>query len=334
MDRTYYEKCFIDMLPDAESKIFKEIDKYIEDEFPPLQKFYDILVKIGINWFDSISLSEGNEQASTPLNMIYQGYYYWKNEKKTYKISDNIVNALIATDPDSVSVNAVIPPHDSMYFTFSNKYFTLLDPKTGIHKVEGMFLTQFEDNEYKHWRVMIIASENENSRAEYGGYDDTIFFYRIKIKKGQKLKGSFEMEGENITEISEMEQVYQEQMISTFRFLCNVILYLSTGKIPAQPIKEEIPPCITKKPKKIKRWQKEYGNLTKMKYYNIEDKDLTDIYENQEPGGNTLRERMHWKSAWLVIGHFHSYWVGKGRTHIQVNWLQPYWKGENKLEMA
>ena len=86
---------------------------------------------------------------------------------KNYRLSNNLINSLIATDLKKMNTNYIKLPCQNIYFSISNKYFEIYDPQTGNHKVYGAFITENDDDQgLRHWRLLLVAEENENSTHE------------------------------------------------------------------------------------------------------------------------------------------------------------------------
>jgi len=260
------------------------------------------------------------------LNGLFQCYFLRINDFPVYNLSKNLVNSLIVTNQNNINTDYIKFPNQTTYLSFGAETFSIYHPDTGEHNVYGAFITQHEDETFRHWRVLLCGDVNENSNPSLGGLDDCVFFYRIKFFKNQVIENTIldgiEREGEDVFTSS----AYLEQMKKTIPFIANVALYLNTDDIPSEKTKEEIPKCLTQKPKKIKRWQKEYGNKSKMKYYSLGENIKNILDENYNLVGNSTYEKMTHTYTWIVRGHWHLYWVGKGRAQTKINWLQPYWK--------
>lgn len=331
MQITYYEKMLKSLGHIINDSFFKELDKRINNKILPLPEFQETLFEAYPTLkmaFNDIAVRQNNiEGYFTSINILFSSYYFWKNNTPVYKISDNLLNSLIVTTLEKMNTNFIKLPKKIVYLSFSNNFFTIHHPETGYHQVYGAYIIENEDEEYRYWRVLLVGEENNNKRLEYGGLDDCLFFYRIKFPKNKIIEKNFNdiisMEGD----VKFNNDIYKKQVDESINILANIILYINTDKIPNKLVKNDIPECNTKKIKKIKRWEAEHANRSRLKYYSLGE-HLGNIFDSEKDVNcKTIKERMIYTYRWIVKGHFHTYWVGEGRTDIELKWICPYWKG-------
>lgn len=335
MKKTYYERTMA-YFSKLEDSLFKNIRETMGIHIVPLQEFFDNIIQHMDsypdfkNFFESIRYAD-ESSFNVTMQIIYQLYYFWSYDKTVYRVSDEIINALISTDVDDMNVSMLLMPTPNLYLSFTNKFFTLRDPNTGIHQVSGLFLTSEEDDEYKYWRVLVVGENNVNSEH---ALDDSIFFYKLKLRKDMTIAKGLTIDGDHTWQMEELNDIFTEQITSTFKFLCNIILYLNYSGKEKKYTRNNIPSRnVIKNPKKLRRYDKQYGDMSSLHFFDIRDEALGNIFEREDPGSGTITDMIRWKSAWLVRGHWHRYWIGKGRSELDIKWLQPYWKGEDKMEI-
>lgn len=331
MKKTYYEKAITDLLPQVEKEFFEKLDVVDPTLINDLPTFHKALSVLDPGF---ISMGRvGGEQFYTMMNTLFQCYHFRRCGFPVYNFSQNLINSLMVTNQNNIETSFIRFPHETTYLSFEGNTFTIYHTDTGDHNVHGAFITQEEDNGFRYWRILLCGESNKNSKPELGEYDDALFYYRIKFPKNTSIKETIldciERDGDDLF----TNDLYLKQMDKTLPLIANIALYMNTDEIPSEKTKEDIPECLTKKPKKIRQWKRKYSNISKLKYYFLGTHITNILDQDKQLVGDNVYERMVHTYTWIVRGHWHTYWVGKGRINMRVNWIKPYWKSwKNKGE--
>jgi len=278
------------------------------------------------------------EGITSNANLFYHVYHFRAEGKRVYEVSDGLAWLLQNTNLDNTEVSLVRPPYPSIYVKIPLGLFTLLDARTGEHKIEGFYLRSYLKNDKRVFRIIATAVENDASSF---ALDDSYFFFWMEFDEHGKVKEELSRvmreEGKRWTVmLSDATQENAKKIPDFFRFVMNVILYSNSADVdcdwhPAwqklfaqrQKARKE------RQKKRLRRELDALGNPRKLLGGKIvilrEEKNA---YREAHKTGRQVKVRFR------VAGHWRSQPYGPKMSLRRPKWIKPYLKGPDAADVV
>lgn len=306
---------------------FKEHPEYVDANLSGY-----LLQKMG--WEPSMSIA-----AESMAKYVHFG-------QQTFELGPELQEMFCQTSLASVPREALRLPYPAFYLALPECAWSIWGgPVTQWHTVYGVYVVEQGDS----LKLLIWGPDNELSR---GPGDDATVWFHLDLTECFNKYGDLEnyikyllhpdndavMQNDSLWPESEdtakkqhlrMQEVY----LNVIRTVVNLVLYLQTEAAEADkevdPRRRELRAKVAnaKNPGKKKKYQRQLDNLSKA--------TVVKVGQSLETRMSALRSQPGVQRAQWVRGHWHRYWVGKGRTKLLPKWIHPYPKNleaEAKVE--
>lgn len=239
----YYEviNLFLDALPDP----------YSESALMTLPAYQEVVKMFFEQGFD-------DSRQSVMLSIAYQTLSWERAGSRTYVVTPGLGEQLSATELRGVPTDDLKLPYESLFVVVPREAGLFLeDPKSGMHRVEGMYVTREsfrvkgdtvqsyiqsrglvrpELEPVNSWRVMVVG-EDKSPDPDGMPNDDALNFFQVLLPPGALIEEALDYsEKTYMDDVKGMDiwkdPVFQGHIDSVqkcwrqmFRWLMNVILY-------------------------------------------------------------------------------------------------------------
>jgi len=276
---------------------------------------------------------------SSLLNRIFLTYSFYKHGKKIFRFEKNLTEMLLKTDLNNVDAEYVKPPFTCIYIDVPFNLFTK-DVNGTNYSLRGLYVydmpvdhmdTETLDKQLgkgyiKLLRMQAIFTTEEKYEDDT---DSIVHNFSLRLKKGnifEQLKDNYSR-----STLEDFEIELSDEMIS---FVVNAILYLHSDKKVLHYIKPQYLELLENKksPKKRKKLERKYSNLSKLAYYQVGRDIVIDNKSNKRVNSanqSNTKETAQPKQ-WIVRGHWRNQAFGPGLKERKYVWVRPYIKGNEE----
>lgn len=264
--------------------------------------------------------------------------------QQTFQIGPELQEMFCQTSLKSVPREALLLPYPCFYLDLPNCPWKVWGgDHTQWHNVSGAYVVLQGD----YLKVLIWGAENEKAR---GPGDDATVWFSLSLEECFNEHGDIEgyidwllMPGQSTRMNNDrgieglvgrdLHLKQKEAYVNIYRVAVNLILYLQTETAEIDVVSDKRRSDLqgkigrTKNPGKKKKYERQLGKLSKA--------TIVKVGQTVEARMKALRSQPGVKRAHWVRGHWHRYWVGKGRTKLVPRWVLPYPKNldaEGKVE--
>lgn len=275
---------------------------------------------------------------STLLNRIFLTYNFYKHGQKIFRFEKNLAEMLLKTDLNNVDAEYVKPPFPCIYMDVPFNLFTKKIRGTS-YSLRGLYVydmpvESFDTKELdkqlgkdciKLLRMQAIFTTEEKYEDDT---DSVVHNFNLRLKKGNL----FEQLKENYSRstLEDFEVELSDEMIS---FVVNAILYLHSDKRVLHYIKPQYLELLENKksPKKRKKLERKYNNLSKLAYYQVGRDIVIDNKTKKDSGfaNHTNTKDASLSKQWIVRGHWRNQAFGPGLKERKYVWVKPHIKGND-----
>lgn len=244
--------------------------------------------------------------------------------QQAFVVGPGMRTAFEHTALDGVSYDDLHLPHEAFYIALPECSWLLWGGEsTGWHTVYGLYVNRTPQS------IAFAVCGAENDRSTGHG-DDAHAWIRMSPPADQSLETYLQRTlnggpAESYLSQPPEEAVQRESIVSAVRVAINLCMYLSSDaaststQTPAQrraPLEVEL--RRKKNPGKAKVIERRIAQLSTATVTHVGGH-----YEKQLAGtmqGTDIRQH-------IVRGHWHTYWVGEGRTKKIRKWVLPFVRG-------
>ena len=306
------------------------------------------------------------EEMTTEWIMLHALTSFETYGKRVYEVSPGLQLLLENTKLKGLPTNQLRLPHPTIYLTLPPKY-EVFNHATGMHPSEGVYVVEDDQRKPRTWRLILVGKHNEHSKhneddalyhwtvtlpegktIEDAIYDSTSIVE--EVRDGGLAERDVEVQGQQIkvaagSPLGAKEQVahfdlMRDTLVTLFRYVMNVVLYATNPDAEitfsdANKDYERLRKRLEKLPKNKSKKKK------KRRHIKQQIRDLNNPQQPRITLGRTIILNRAMKESileggmtkskhrvrYLVSGHWHLYWKGKGRTIAEKKWIKPYFKG-------
>jgi len=333
MDKTYFE-ILLEEQPYFKEALYDLVDKAgkenLEVEYAETfaENVYKLYPSIGKLFYidPAKDTSTARELQGTTLNIFYQVYHFLKFGKKVFRLTDNLVENLMATEMGKVPADLIRMPFGTIYFSIGEQHIQILDPRTGYHRVTGIFVTTKDINQ--NLTLLRFLACGKANKASKHTLDDSVYFFQIMLDRTKPLEEAVSVTGDPIEYSDEVVKSYYTQIKTICHFIFNVLLYITSKEFRTDFAYRHAPSIDTSKLKsksKIRKRNKKANKISKLPYYSIGDEITISVYNKEGLRGDMpIDKKFHYSYRFVVHGHWRHY---TDRNNGKPKWIKPYYKG-------
>ncbi|NOZ85726.1 MAG: hypothetical protein GXP49_05610 [Deltaproteobacteria bacterium] len=269
-------------------------------------------------------------------------------------IVNNDMAELLALTEINLPLSEIRPPYSCCYVHIDGDVGMRIwgGERTGWHMLEGGYSMQTQFVGDTNWGLFMCAKPNTNSENKV---DDATFwmpFFKSEsdmivedilrkrletapdpvIEKGSKLpKDVADMCSKyEFVDTKDTWEINKFNLTLAFRIMLNTFLYMSSKDATIRRKFWE-DKALKKKLRKVGRASRRQElemrlNMRSSHYIYIGNGDEKMAERNVNINRESGEVRRH-----VVRGHWHTYWVGKGRANSERKWIRPYWRGAGEV---
>jgi len=264
---------------------------------------------------------------------------HFESGQQTFDLSDKIYQMFLRTDLKNVYAKDIRLPYKCIYVVFPKKYRINIKNESGIfseHICEGIFLFAQEKDGHDHIYVSIPAYPVNSpiladSNHRFGmGLSSCISITKY-VENPDK---PFDLNEIILIYLSKFATLNKEDksldlIVEMISVAFNTIIYLNHGLKTKTVQKQNINQL-----EKLRNFQKKTkSNTEKIKVDRIITRLSIANVTSLEPHLKGLKLNEMTATDILVRGHWHTYWIGEGRTKRKVNWVQPHIRNKTETKL-
>lgn len=307
------------------------------------------------------------EELTTEWIMLHAITAFETFGSRVYEVSTNLRLMLENTHLKGLSTDQLRLPHPAIYLTLPPIYdvfnnSTGIHRSEGVYVVEDdersprtwrLILVgkhnenseHFDDDALYHWTVTLP----DDSTVE-DAIRESVDVVE-EVRQGGTGEREIEVQGKSITAVTANPEGYQRQiahfdfmkgtLVKLFRYVMNMVLYAThpDADVTFMDANLEYRRLRNRLHKLPKNKSRKKG---KRKHIRKRLKELAPYQQPRIVLGRTIILDRHFKEnllsgdgpekgkhsmRYIVSGHWHLYWTGKGRTIAKKKWVKPYFKG-------
>lgn len=214
---------------------------------------------------------------------------HWRYTKSIYRFDETLLQELVMQKLDEIPIQILFKLKESAFFIEIEPTYDLIQK----YLLRGFFV-HYEYRDQKYYLMLTFLD-----------YDGHMSYLEIPLKERQSVEQViFQM----LQSVSINVDILQHQLLELrLRKALNLVLYLCAENTDFSGRKAPTRPTHYKEPK-----APHFYAIGTTAGQRIKD------YASTEHSPLRAKTRPHMRSA-----HWHTYWVGKGRTECKINWIDP-----------
>lgn len=124
-------------------------------------------------------------ELNTPRVLRYMVSSYEHFGKKLFTVSPGLSFTLQHTELRKMPAELLTLPYPCIYLVMPKDTFHIYNHETGIHAVEGAYITEDRSVTPRSWKIMLTGLANENSIHQA---DDALYHYNFILEDGMSLE--------------------------------------------------------------------------------------------------------------------------------------------------
>jgi len=273
-------------------------------------------------------------QLHTVGHMQYHVAAHRMTGKKTYDVQPGLAERLKNTELRGLTADDLHLPFPSIYLVVPPEAeLQIYNTESDWHKVVGIYITEDVDAKgYRCWRFLVCGEPKPREVMGVKDDNDALIFFHVPLPVGSPLTEAVAKAQEECDEDVKRDSKWAKNAANfmkndwphIFRWAMNVVLYISMEGAESEDViaNEEARHIVEQMkglPNGSGKKNKLGGRLSKMQQCQriILGKSVT-----VQKGGWSLTVRV------LVSGHWRNQPFGPGRMYRRIQWIEPYWKGE------
>lgn len=254
----------------------------------------------------------------------------WFKYKKIYRFDPSFVDYLEETDSGVIQAALLKRlPYKSFYISIPNRLIKdTFDDLTRNEMLKGLFVrVRIIDDGIRFGMAIVKTTDKTNTDYMKDSFTDLVTF----IQDGTKLEDCWNYEMLSLEEQENLKKDGIDEAIKywtpLYRIALNACQYLCASNAEIQDVKvnkKNRPTVMSKNgPKPVNIQISDVGFKIGKRFeemYGVKDDSETDISVDTISGVHRrgYKMRPHVRRA-----HWHHYWTGKGRTDLEVRWVEP-----------
>ncbi len=271
------------------------------------------------------------------LQMSYQCSRFHFAGRKVFEVDATIAEALDSTDLPKIPGEYFKLPFDAFCISFAGDF------------AKDMFNSGGRANNFAGVMISEVPVVDDDGNSVHGGrlFPIIVYFDDDDFLKGNLgvsivwmiLTDKFNIDGwvdrsvEQICELKPNEgKSFPDILRSLFRVIVNMVMFLASEEVQKnlRLIDPSMPKLITSNKKKVRRYMKQYGHLSKMKYYDV-GKIGINLFQKKDISVGERREQWKLNHKFIVRGHWRNQSIKDGHRVI---WIKPYFKGPEMADIV
>lgn len=320
-----------------------------------LNMFGTILTTLGV------AQTQVSAEVSLSGMMQFHAVSYELAGKRTYDVTPGLGEQLMDTELRGVMTEDLRLPYEAIYIVVPSRTgLRVFNEISGWHRCIGLYIaedpamhevdisgTWKEKGSVRGWRVMAVG-EDKKQLMDHG--DDAIVYFRVPLPSEQSLDDILNWTVRDFTKAEAAFQDYAkltglremgEEWKRIFNWAMNVVLYVThiepgenwMMNLEARRLWERIQKLPKKSGKREKLKQRFSG--MQPRYRLVLGSKIT-VKRGQPEGkqgeSGIKRKVLHVKTR--VAGHWRRVAHGRGRELRRWQWIQPYWKFKDGIELS
>lgn len=246
--------------------------------------------------------------------------------ERVYELSRGLTERLLHTELRGLDTNDLRLPYRNIYIVIPpDSGLSLVNERTGTHVLEGIYVTEYERNGVRVWRLLFWGPPNEKATHDH---DDSLFHFTVELPADTTLDEALdrsELDRHTVT-TAVARQYYSEQWRRLFALVMNTVVYVTW---PDAELREVQSGEFTKLQEQLKKHPKGSHKYerTREKLKNTLPQRRVQLGASvpllHDTGGSTgpLAVRT------LVAGHWKRQPYGEGRALRKWIHIAPFWRG-------
>ena len=255
---------------------------------------------------------------------------------KTYVVAPRLMDGLLETNLREVPADLIKCPYPAFYIQFARSPFTIFNPLTGEHRMDGVYVMDGADTRPggvgPTLMFLFAGDANENSKHEN---DDATFWFGLP-------RSDIHGDVESIAERLEARTSQRgwgggnvERVPDYLRLILNTLLYIDAENAD---VVQTINPGYVKAQKHAARGMKRA--IEDIKTGRVKPRDFIvlggRLADDMIPAGVYVggQEGRVLHTRHIVRGHWRVVRFGPGSLSVRPAWIQPYWRGPTIVDLA
>jgi hypothetical protein len=280
---------------------------------------------------DSTPDSVSKNALVTSASVFFQALCFKKSGEKVYRIEDNLAVMLSQTSLKKVETKFVRCPFPTIYLQIP-KMYQLKDPETGLHFVEGIYISETPD----FFRLLCVGAKNEHSQHEL---DDCLFFFKI-FKTRETIEECLDYTDDHIhkTEADreyDLPDNYKNLGREVFNFVVNCLLYITGANADLKWVnrRAEVEARL-RRVKGSKRAKLERQLSNAHPYCSVGGSIVIDRSRDREPSECEKGSGTKLSYRFSVAGHWKRQHYGEKWSKEKMIFVEPYNKGPELADVV
>lgn len=148
--------------------------------------------------------------------------------ERVYELSIGLGERLLHTELRGLDTDDLRLPYRSIYIVVPPELgLLLMNERSGEHHLEGVYITEYEYNGMRKWKLLFWGPPNERAEHEH---DDTLFHFGVDLPAGLSLDEALDrselfkrQDGRHGTEVA--RKYYIDQWRKLFTLVMNTVVY-------------------------------------------------------------------------------------------------------------
>lgn len=307
----------------------RDVDVYMNSLPPRALSPFSAAIELHTRGIHDINSEAGQNNIHVAMATVSLAAY----GHKTYVVTPRLVEGLLETSLRDIKADLVKCPFPAFYIQFARSPFTIFNPLTGEHRMDGVYVMDGGDDRPggvgPTLMFLFAGDANTNSKDEN---DDATFWFGLPKSD---IQGDVESIAERLE--ARMRNDWGGGNIVRFpdylRLVLNTLLYIDAENAD---IVQSVNPGFVKAEKHAARGMKRAiedlatGRVQRRHRIILGGR----IAHNLIPAGAESHEGRVLSTRHIVRGHWRVVRFGPGRLSVRPAWISPYWRGPDFAELA
>lgn len=264
---------------------------------------------------------------SSSIINLWQYQCHRKAGEKVYELSLGLGERLLKTELRGLNTTDLRLPFRSIYLVIPPELgLKLVNEVTGEHDLEGVYITEYEFNGLRKWKLLFWGPPNANSSNEF---DDTIFHFSVELPEGLTLEQAVENSEAFRRDIGTRlsAKFYLDHWRQLFSLVMNAVVYCTWPDAETREVQNSdwlrLQEQLRKHPKGSHKYERTRERLrqTPQQRRIVLGPTVKRFEGGSSAGGASPLVRT------LVSGHWQRFAYGPGRSQRKWGWREPFWRG-------
>lgn len=307
-------------------------DPYVWDDFgssEPMQVLanFDLALGRAVHRTDDVL---NTSWVSASIINLWQYQCHRKAGERVYELSLGLAERLLKTELRGLSTEDLRLPYRNIYLVIPAELgLKLMNEQTGEHDLEGVYITEYERNGVRRWKMLFWGPPNAQSAHEF---DDTIFHFAVELPTETTLDKALDdsemFRGSALNPgTPKAKAYYLEQWRRLFQLVMNAVVYCTWPDAELREVRSaeflRLQEQMQKHPKGSRKHERAREKLreTPQQRRIVLGQSVRRLEAAATQGGASQLVRT------LVSGHWQRFAYGPGKTQRKWGWREPFWRG-------